>query len=86
MEELFNRWRKETCFLSSITEAMRHPAAQSLLAMGKEAVPFLVGKVSEHPAFVGCMLAQITGENPLPPEAAGRTDLIAKAWIAWSLR
>ena len=39
---LSKQWRDETFFLSSLSEICFHPAYQTIMAMGKEAVPFIL--------------------------------------------
>ena len=51
------------------------------IRMGMPAVPLIVEEMRREPNQWFWALEAITGENPVPPEAAGRIRLITQAWL-----
>ena len=80
---LVNQWREETGALSSPTRKAAHPAYQQIIAMGKQAVPLILQEMKDHPGHWSMALQSITGENPVPEEAAGHAVQVANAWLEW---
>ena len=60
-----------------------HPAFRRIVAMGQEAVPYLLREVKREPNLLVLALREITGENPAPRESRGKISEVAKAWVAW---
>jgi hypothetical protein len=56
---------------------------QKIIGMGLEAVPLILEELGREPSQWFWALEAITDENPVPPEAAGKVRLMAKAWIQW---
>jgi hypothetical protein len=85
-ESLRLRWQVERGGTSSITQMMLAPAYQRIIGMGEKAVPLILAqlkKEGDDPDHWGWALHSITGEDPVPTEAAGDTLRIAEAWLAW---
>jgi hypothetical protein len=83
-DALVTLWRQETSHSSSLSEKFEHPAYAAIIAMGHNALPFILrelerGRGHWHPA-----LHQITGAQPVPNSARGRADSIAEAWLTWA--
>lgn len=51
--------------------------------MGQAAVPLILEELWARPDHWGPALTAITGENPVPPEDAGRLGAMAQAWLQW---
>jgi GAF domain-containing protein len=88
IEEKFNalaeEWKRDTQFLSSVTQMSIHPAYQKIIGLGSEAIPFLLRELEkDDPDHWFWALSAITGENPILPEQRGRLDQMSAAWIAW---
>ncbi|MCS6804916.1 MAG: hypothetical protein NZ823_07200 [Blastocatellia bacterium] len=83
---LAEEWRRECAHLSSMREMVLHPAYQQIIGMGKEALPFLLRELERKPDHWDWALWAITGENPVPPEHAGRIADIAHDWLEWARR
>src|SRR3954447_15336403 len=80
---LVRQWKKETAHLSSAPRMARHPAYQEIIGMGQEVVPLLLAELKRKPDFWFAALRAITGEDPVPPESAGRIKEMARAWVEW---
>jgi hypothetical protein len=83
-EQLALKWRKETSFHSSIDKKIFHPAYREIVEMGDSVVPFLLQDLAKKPDHWFEALSEITGENPIPEEASGIMDDMAKAWLDWA--
>jgi hypothetical protein len=60
-----------------------HPAYKEIIGMGQEVVPLLLAELKRKPDFWFAALRAITGEDPVPPESAGRIKEMAQAWVEW---
>lgn len=76
-------WREETGPLSSPTRKAAHPAYQQIIEMGERAIPLILEDMKDHPGHWSMALQAITGENPVPKDAAGHVDEVACAWTEW---
>lgn len=56
---------------------------QNIVGMGEPAVPMLLEELQREPDHWFWALEAITSENPVPPEANGSIDEMARAWIDW---
>jgi len=75
---LAERWRRETRFLSSLDEKILHPAYQSIIAMGKSAVPLVLSELESHHGHWFWALRFMSGEDSVPEGSN-----IAQARKAW---
>jgi hypothetical protein len=81
---LVEQWRKDTRFSSSADEKILHPAYQSIIAMGKAAVPLMLEELQNGRGHLFWALRYMTGENPCP-ESDNANDA-REAWLAWGRR
>ncbi|HEX8208728.1 MAG TPA: hypothetical protein VF584_00980 [Longimicrobium sp.] len=81
--ELAERWRAETGDSSSIMHIVMHPAYQRIIGMGQAVVPLILGDLARTESHWFWALQSITGENPVPWEARGYVDRMARAWLDW---
>ena len=81
--ELVDQWQEETGMLSSTSKKAIHPAYQEIIGMGEKAIPMILRELEERPSHWFFALQSMTGENPVPPEAAGHVGKGADAWIKW---
>ena len=88
IEERFRRlaavWQKETCFLSSMSEASAHPAYQEIIALGPDVLPFLFRDLEENHTHWFAALRVLTGANPVPKPMGGNIPKMAEAWLRWA--
>ena len=78
---LVGQWRTETRFSSSATEKVLHPAYQSIIAMGKLAVPLVLEELESKRGHWSWALHFMTGANPVPSGA--NIDEARAAWLEW---
>jgi hypothetical protein len=85
-QQLVEQWRAERGATSSFTDMVLCSAYQKIIGMGERAIPLIIRQLeleADDPDHWGWALYAITGEDPVPPEAAGDTVQIAQAWLAW---
>lgn len=85
-ERLAAEWKQETAHLSSVVAIAEHRAYQEIIAMGNEAIPFILRDLKESPAQWFWALRSIAGESPVHPEDRGDIDAMTAAWLDWGVR
>ena len=82
-EELAQTWANDTTHLSSPIKLMQHSAYRQIIGLGPAVLPLLLRDLATNHRFWFPALNAITGENPIPDDAAGDVMRMADAWIAW---
>src|ERR1051326_969108 len=82
-EELAQTWNAETAHVSSPIKLMEHPAYRQIIGLGPAGLPLLPPDPAEGRRFWFPALNAITGENPVPEDAAGDVARMTDAWLAW---
>lgn len=82
--DLADDWKNATGHLSNISQKVKHPAYQAVIAMGEPVVPFILRELETAPTDWYIALAQITGEDPVPEDSYGVVDEMASAWLRWA--
>jgi hypothetical protein len=83
-ELLAAQWVAETTSSSSdYWHYVSHWTYQMIIGMGWDVVPLILESLRRTPDHWGWALEVVTGENPVPAEAAGDIEAIAEAWINW---
>ena len=80
-EALVAAWKTETVFVSSVTEKWSHSAYQSIIAMGKPAIPLILEQIGDGERLWTQALFSITRENPA--EATRTPEEAQQAWLKW---
>jgi hypothetical protein len=80
---LVRQWKDETTMHSSTSRIVNHPAYQSIIAMGRPAVPLILQELSRDPAYWFEALRTITNEDPVPAGHRGRIEAMTADWLAW---
>ena len=62
---------------------MEHPAYRQIVGLGPSVLPLLLRDLAENRRFWFPALNAITGENPVPDDAAGEIGRMIEAWIEW---
>jgi hypothetical protein len=85
--ELAHQWTELTDHRSNMGALRRHLLFGEIVALGEPAVPLILRELERKPSvsWFG-LLATMTGENPVPPELAGRVAEMAGSWLAWGRR
>lgn len=78
---LAEQWRRETGASSSISRKVEHPAYQKIIAMGDDAVPFILRELRDRPAHWFTALRSIV-KSP-PPNEGSDIDRATAAWLGW---
>ena len=90
-EALFNQyviqWRVEKRIMSSLSDMIRCPSYQKIIAMGNKALPLILDQIrreGDDPDHWYAARSAITGEDPTPEDAWGDTVKMAEAWLLWA--
>jgi hypothetical protein len=76
-------WKEKARYLSNTAQMAMLKPYQSIIGMGMPVVPLILEELGREPGQWFWALEAITGENPVPPAAAGKVRLMAEAWLAW---
>lgn len=80
---LADEWKEQSRFLSNVAQIAMLKPYQRIIGMGWDAVPLILEELQREPRQWFWALEAITEADPVPPEAAGKVRLMAKAWIDW---
>jgi hypothetical protein len=78
---LAEQWRRETKFSSSVDDKVLHSAYQSIIAMGRPAVPLVLEELEARRGHWFWALHFMTGVDPVPEGA--NVDVARDAWLKW---
>lgn len=81
---LRDEWKRQRAHESSTVRMVMHPAYQTIIGMGMEAVPFLLRELETDVDAWFWALRAITEEDPVPEEARGDGQAMAQAWLRWA--
>jgi len=81
--QLTNEWKQNRGFSSSLSVVKNDPSYQEIIRMGRSVLPFIMDELEKRPDFWFAALREITGENPVLPENAGRLHEMAAVWLQW---
>ena len=76
-------WKIESRFLSNSAQMAMLKPYQRIIGMGPEVVPLILEELQREPDHWFWALESITEQNPVPPEALGKVQLMAQAWLRW---
>jgi len=85
-EQLRDEWKARSRFLSNTAQMAMLWPYQQIIGMGFPVVPLILAELCRERDHWFWALEAITGENPVPPHAAGSVDEMSKAWIDWGRR
>jgi hypothetical protein len=85
-EQLKDEWKAQSRYLSNTAQMAMLWPYQQIIGMGSAAVGLILAELHKETDHWFWALEAITGENPVPPEAAGKVEQMAKAWIDWGRR
>ena len=81
--KLREEWRAGTRTEASLVTILMHPAYQRIIGLGMVVVPLIMEELSSELDHWHWALAAVTGEDPVPEDAAGDLEAIAAAWLSW---
>lgn len=79
---LVKQWRDDTLFYSSLSDICFHPAYQTIMAMGKEALPFIFKDLEKQSGHWFYALKFIVRED-ISKEAVNLAEA-RKRWLTWA--
>ncbi len=82
-EELRDRWKDESRYMSNTAQAAMLWSYQQIIGMGSPAVPLILEELRREADHWFWALEAITGEDPVPKESAGKVQETAQAWLNW---
>jgi hypothetical protein len=76
--DLATQWLELTHYRSNLGALRDHPVYRDLAALGQPVVPLILRELERRPsaAWFG-LLAEITGDHPVPAESAGIVSAMA---------
>lgn len=80
-ERLVRKWREERKFMSSIHDMAMTDSYQSIIGLGRDAVPLILRELKNRPDHWFWALKAITRQNPIKAEDAGNVKKMAQAWL-----
>ena len=84
---LFDRdlslWRSETRFSSNLAAQLSHPAYLRIIAMGRDALPWIFDDLQKGGGHWFVALRAITREDPVPPQHRSPPRLMREHWLRW---
>lgn len=85
-QRLAAEWKDRSRYLSNPAQMAMLEPYQRIIGMGPPVVPLILEELRREPDHWFWALEAITEENPVPPEAAGKVRLMARAWVEWGER
>ncbi len=82
-ERLKEDWKQQSRYLSNSAQMAMLRSYQQIIGMGPGVVPLILAELQRETDHWFWALEVITGENPVPEEAAGKIAEMAEAWIGW---
>jgi hypothetical protein len=82
---LASAWKEQSRYLSNTAQMALLTPYQQIIGMGTDALPLILEELRRDPDQWFWALKAITGEDPVPAEAAGNVRLMADAWVQWGL-
>ena len=84
-EKLADEWERATRNMSNPNAAERHPAYIKIIRLGKPAIPLVLQRLSEFPAFWFSALSAMAGKrnDPVTPSMLGNLQAMSDAWLSW---
>ncbi len=80
---LRDEWKAQRGPESSTQRLAMHPAYQKIIGMGPDVVPLLLRELECDLDSWFWALRAITEADPVPPEARGDGEAMARAWLEW---
>ena len=77
------QWKQESIHMSNTAQMAMLRSYQNIIGMGDPAIPLLLEELQREPDQWFWALERITLEDPVPLEARGKIDEMARAWIEW---
>lgn len=76
-------WKKESRYLSNTAQMAMLPSYQRIIGLGLPAIPLILEELQREADQWFWALEAICDEYPVPPDAKGKVQLMAQAWLDW---
>ncbi len=83
---LARKWLEETRYVSSVSDIILHPAYMRIIGMGRQAVPWILDRLTESSELWFWALSYMTGEDPVTEDLRGNVQAMRQAWLDWGRR
>jgi hypothetical protein len=80
------QWKNESRYMSNTAQMAMLRSYQNIIGMGEPAIPMILEELRREPDHWFWALEAITLENPIPQEALGKVEEMAKAWVQWGIK
>lgn len=80
------RFRKETFHLSDTGSRLAKGFGRELITYSDDTVKYIFSADVPLDAHIMSLLTQITKQNPIPEEDAGKIERMGEYWRAWAKR
>jgi hypothetical protein len=84
--QLLTEWKKESFFISSVSDMVKIQSYQDIISMGEVAVPLLLKELEKNPDHYFCALRTITNVDPVRQSDRGNVYEMAQSWIKWGYK
>ncbi len=81
---LAEKWKEESKFLNFAKEITQLADYQSIIAMGKAVLPYILEDMQRQPNHWFTALKAITGVNPVKAEHRGNLQSMTNDWLLWA--
>ena len=85
-QQLRDDWKAKSRYLSNSAQIAMLWPYQQIIGMGTPVIPLILAELKRETDHWFWALEAVTGENPVPEEAAGKVAEMAVAWIEWGRR
>lgn len=85
-KQLAREWKDGTAATSSLSKVYFHPSYQQIIGLGPDVLPLIFRELRREPDWWFWALSAITGEDPVPADAAGDLRRMTAAWLEWEKR
>jgi adenine-specific DNA-methyltransferase len=82
-KRLVSEWKVNRRSTSTAKRMAAHPAYQSIIQLGRPAVPHILAELERELDHWFIALHEITGASPVPEASRGKLAEMAKAWADW---
>ncbi len=83
-QRLSRQWKHDTGHMSMGSRIVAHPAYLEIIAIGKAAIPLILGDLAMEPNHWFSALSAIAGDGPnISEEDRGNIMKISQAWLEW---
>jgi hypothetical protein len=83
---LSSEWKAKSRHMSNTAQMAMLEPYQRIIGMGWDAVPLILEELKREPDYWFWALTAITEEDPVNESAAGKLDLMTRAWIDWGAK